>query len=103
MRIAFIDGIGWDYRVDSVQSRPLGGSQSALCYLSEALARQEHEVFLFNQTSLPGLSDGVVCLPLESVSTPFLQSLDALILLNDLGRGKLFRSELNPKALLSLG
>ena len=37
MRLAFVDPIDWDYTVQTAFERPLGGSQSALCYLTAAL------------------------------------------------------------------
>jgi glycosyltransferase involved in cell wall biosynthesis len=87
MKIAFVDFLAWDYKIASAYKMALGGSQSALCYLAEAVAQQGHEVFLLNHTSDPGLSRNVMCLSLEAVPKQLLQSLDALIVLNVAGRG----------------
>ena len=51
MRIAFVDLAAWDYTVDAPASVPLGGSQSALCYLAKELARLGHQVSLVNRTT----------------------------------------------------
>jgi glycosyltransferase involved in cell wall biosynthesis len=62
MRIAFADFGKWDYHVQSVDFSPMGGSQSAACYLARALARIGHEVFFINRLSTPGIYDGVNCI-----------------------------------------
>ncbi|MBD2125285.1 glycosyltransferase family 4 protein [Microcoleus sp. ZQ-A2] len=87
MRIAFIDPITWEYNIASAYQMPMGGSESALCYLAEALAKQGHQVFLLNNTSVPGKSRGVICLPLNTVPQQILQSLDAVIVLKVAGQG----------------
>jgi glycosyltransferase involved in cell wall biosynthesis len=61
MRIAFIDLGDIDYHPLSTNERPLGGMQSALCYLAVALAHRGHEVSLLNNTSTPGNYGGVNC------------------------------------------
>ena len=43
MNIAFLDAVGWDYDVSTPYQRPLGGSQSALAYLTVELARRALE------------------------------------------------------------
>lgn len=60
-KIMFIDPLGWDYTPQTPREMPLGGSQSALCYLSEALASRGVKVTLITGTSAPGLVRGVVC------------------------------------------
>jgi glycosyltransferase involved in cell wall biosynthesis len=90
MKIAFWDFIGWDYQVESVYQMPLGGSQSALCYLAEAMAKLGHDVFLLNCTSISGLSRGVTCLHWRD-SGEVLQSLDAIIVLSIAGQGRQIR------------
>lgn len=87
MRIAFVDFINWDYKIETVYDRPLGGSHSALCYLAAELAKQGHEVFLLNNTKEPGMSLGVNCLRLDSIPYQLLHSFDALIVLNLAGWG----------------
>jgi predicted O-linked N-acetylglucosamine transferase (SPINDLY family)/glycosyltransferase involved in cell wall biosynthesis len=102
MRIAFVDPINWDYRIETPHQHPLGGSQSALCYLAEELVRQGHEIFLLNNASLAGLSRGVVCLPLSLQSIALFQSLhlDAVIILNGVSIGKQLKPLLPQKTRL---
>lgn len=92
MRIAFADFTNRDDKVESAYQMALGGSESALCYLAEALAQHGHEVFLVNHTSAPGISRGVMRLPFEAVSVQLLQPLDALIVLNLARQGMQLRS-----------
>ncbi|HXE54192.1 MAG TPA: glycosyltransferase family 4 protein [Tepidisphaeraceae bacterium] len=63
MRIAFYDTIGLRYHAQSVDSIPLGGSESAACHLARALARMGHQVILMTKLSEPGTYDGVWCIP----------------------------------------
>lgn len=81
-RIAFLDRIAWDYRVDTPDRRPLGGSQSALCYLARALARRGHEVRTVTMTRSPGRIDGVDCLSAEGGYALFAGA-EVVIVLND--------------------
>lgn len=60
-KIVFIDPLGWDYTPQTPREMPLGGSQSALCYLGEALAARGLAVTLVTGTSTPGLVRGVRC------------------------------------------
>jgi len=59
VKLVFLDNIDIDYTVETPYRVPLGGSQSALCYLCEALAAQGHEVHLVNHTTTPGAVRGV--------------------------------------------
>lgn len=108
MKIAFLDFSNWDYQVESPYQRPLGGSQSALCYLAEALAKLGHEVFLFNGTSQATRSRQVNCLPLPQVFAPnspyqsVVNSLDVAIVLNQAGKGIQLRKVLAKKTRLVL-
>ncbi|MFN5516438.1 MAG: glycosyltransferase [Cyanobacteriota bacterium] len=102
MKIAFIDFISWDYSIDTVAQRPLGGSQSALCYLAIQLARLKQNVFLLNHSSEVSIQRGVVCLPLECVSADFFNKLDFIIILNSAGNGKEIKQFLEPHTQLIL-
>jgi glycosyltransferase involved in cell wall biosynthesis len=82
MRIAFLDRMPWDYRVDTPDERPLGGSQSALCHLASALAGQGHAVRLVTMTTAPGLVAGVDCRSLSEGFALF-EGMDAAVVLND--------------------
>jgi glycosyltransferase involved in cell wall biosynthesis len=83
MKIAFIDPIPWDYSPVTPRERPLGGSQSGLCYLSANLAENGHEVALVNQIKSPGTYAGVLCPGFEAgFNAEFLNRYDAIIVLN---------------------
>ncbi len=102
MRIVFVDLIPFDYRVESAYQLPLGGSQSALCYLAENLAKLGHDVFLFTDGEAINLSQGVICLPLKIWSLSLIHALqpDALILLNVASRGVQIKPLLPPQTRL---
>ena len=50
MRLVFMDFIEWEYTPDTPWERPLGGTQSGLCYLMTELAKQGHQVSFINHT-----------------------------------------------------
>jgi glycosyltransferase involved in cell wall biosynthesis len=83
MRIAFFSD--QDFRVESAYQVPLGGSESALCFLAEALAQQGHQVFLLSAAREPLFSRGVQCLSANPQVVKTLQPLDALVLQNHAG------------------
>lgn len=83
MRLFFVDFAGWDYTIDTPYRRPLGGSQSALCYLAEELARLGHEVWLLNGIPAAMVSRGVRVAPIGAdESRAALAAADAVIVLN---------------------
>ncbi len=98
MRIAFLDLREMDYTTETPYQRPLGGTQSALCYLAETLAKLGHQIFLFNHTSRTGLYRGVNCLKWEYQ----IQSipLDVVIIVTLAGFGLEIKRLLNPDTLL---
>lgn len=96
MHLAFLDFSGWDYTVQAAYDRPLGGSQSALCYLTEELARAAHRVALFTGTPHAVLSRGVVCAPLTGLSAEQLAQQHAVIVQNYAKRGPHLKSALPP-------
>jgi glycosyltransferase involved in cell wall biosynthesis len=61
LSICFYDHIDWDYDVSTPLLRPLGGSQSALCYVAVELARRGHSVVLFNRGRAQRVISGVEC------------------------------------------
>lgn len=62
MRICFIDYAPWDYDVATPVLRPLGGSQSAMCYLAVELARAGHTVTVVTGSTKPvSIVMGVEC------------------------------------------
>ena len=66
MRLAFIDTYPAEYDPSTVNSRPLGGMQSAVCYLSAELVNLGHEVLLLNNITEEKKSLGVLCSPLSN-------------------------------------
>lgn len=96
MRICFVDLAPWDYDVATPTRKPLGGSQSALCYLSVALAKAGHKVTaLTGKIMTPAFVQGVNCGNAEtSCKQEFFGNLkfDAVIVLNAAGYGAEFRS-----------
>lgn len=108
MKIAFLDFYDWEYQIDSPYQIPLGGSQSALCYLAAALAKLGHEVFLLNGISEATKSRGVICLPWHQVLAAnsayqsLVNSWDILIVLNQAGMGIKLRQILAKHTRLAL-
>lgn len=84
MKIAFIDSQELCYDVNTPFNEPLGGSHSALCYLTIALAERGHQVTLINNNPAPGMVRGVNGVALNSLTTDYfeVQKFDCLIALN---------------------
>ena len=102
LRIAFACYSPLDFTVDSAYRVPLGGTESALCYLAEALAGAGHDVFLLNATSQPGRTRGVHCLRLAADAFRRLPALDALVVVSGAGPGRALRAALPPPTALVL-
>ncbi|MDM7325703.1 MAG: glycosyltransferase family 4 protein [Thermosynechococcus sp. Uc] len=104
MRILFIDWIRWQYTLNTPYSAPLGGSQSALCYLADQLQQRGHEVWLFNNTPQIQSVYHVPHLPLSWLTLPFLEDLrpDVAILLSTALTTDQLRSVLPPQTRLLL-
>ncbi|MDP6417705.1 MAG: hypothetical protein QGG54_22210, partial [Gammaproteobacteria bacterium] len=66
MRLAFIDTYPAEYDPSTVNSRALGGMQSAVCYLTAELANLGHKVLLLNNITEEKKSLGVLCSPLSN-------------------------------------
>jgi glycosyltransferase involved in cell wall biosynthesis len=83
MKLAFFDPVAWDYTPFSPLERPLGGSQSAICYLTPELVALGHEVTLINNISRPGVYAGVNCPGRAGIlNVDYLNQFDALIGIN---------------------
>jgi glycosyltransferase involved in cell wall biosynthesis len=72
MKIAFIDTLGLPYDGVTVQHRGLGGSESAVIYMSDQLHKLGWQVSVFchcdqGSDTTPGEYDGVQYLPLDSI------------------------------------
>jgi tetratricopeptide (TPR) repeat protein len=98
--------IGWasfyprPFRTQTPYEQPLGGSESALCYLAEALAARGQDVFLLTAGGETGPSRGVACLPLSPAGLRQLPDLDVLIVQNLAGQGQALRAALGRRTRL---
>jgi predicted O-linked N-acetylglucosamine transferase (SPINDLY family) len=50
MKIAVFDS-SWEYTLDTPYEKPLGGTQSAICYFLEEMRLRGHEAYLFNKSN----------------------------------------------------
>jgi len=91
IKIAFIDPARGDYTPATPRQRPLGGSQSALCYLAEALAAAGHAVTVVNGTPAAVTVSGVRCLPIASIRVEDLCDFHVVVFLNGCDRELLLR------------
>ncbi len=82
MKIAYFDCSPRDYTVESVGFKPMGGSESALCYVSRELVHRGHEVHFINWTTTPGLKCGVHCHRLDGLTEEVLAGIQFAVFLN---------------------
>jgi len=72
MKIAIIDIIGLPYDGTTVHNQGLGGSESAVTFMAEQLARLNFDVTVFNNCNIdharPGVYSGVLYRPLEDLT-----------------------------------
>jgi 2-polyprenyl-3-methyl-5-hydroxy-6-metoxy-1,4-benzoquinol methylase len=59
LSIAFLDTIGTPYNGDTLKTRGMGGSESAIVYLSEELTKLDFEVTVFNKCDKEGNYGGI--------------------------------------------
>jgi hypothetical protein len=101
MKLAFLDPIDWDYTPFSPLERPMGGSQSAICYLTPELAALGHEVTLLNNVSRPGLYAGVQCPGhAGTLAADYLNQFDAVVAINSAMGAKLRRRGVTTRLIL---
>jgi glycosyltransferase involved in cell wall biosynthesis len=94
MIIAFADFCGMKYDVRTVEHTPLGGSESAACYLSRALARLGHQIFLLANVPADGVFERVHCVSTQNSASLPWQNLDAVLCLGRPGNPVEFRRAL---------
>jgi glycosyltransferase involved in cell wall biosynthesis len=83
MRIGLVDPAGWVYSVDTPYERPLGGTQSALCYLAVELTRLGHQIAIFNGNLIPSESRGVHQRHLSEIAAPGVsKTFDVFVVIN---------------------
>jgi glycosyltransferase involved in cell wall biosynthesis len=99
----FVDNVDWDYDVATPLERPLGGSQSALCYLATALAARGHTVTTLTGTKSPRFVAGVQCLSHRTLAPEIFDGRDTVIVaINDPPAADDLRRLLRHRALLIL-
>lgn len=103
MRIGFGDFAGWDFHVGSVDTRPMGGTQSAACYLARVLAR-DHDVHFVSHTTQPGKHENVTCHSWRQTSPEWLKSLklDAFVCTSSAENGVIMKNALGPETRIVL-
>lgn len=62
MKIAFLDKPGMTFTAATPYAQPLGGTQSAACYLSAALAARGHQITLLSDGHHDQTELGVRCI-----------------------------------------
>lgn len=82
MKIAFLDNLGLAYDVDTPLNRPLGGTQSAVCYVAAELAARGHEVTLLNEMVPVRTVRGVRCDSRNALAQGVLADLDVLVIVS---------------------
>lgn len=83
MKIAFVDTSGLVYTPETPFSRPLGGTQSAACFLSSALSAQGHLVSLMMTGASQQIVMGVRCEPFDiDTCAAELNTQDAVVVLS---------------------
>ena len=60
IKIAFLDTVGLTYTGDTLTRRGLGGSESAVIYLTKELVKLNFDVTVFNKCEKEGIYDGVL-------------------------------------------
>ena len=101
MIIAFINP-ALVFDINTPYQNPLGGSESAMCYLAEHLARLGHKVILLTRLSQKSTKRGVICIPLDKITNDILVSLDILVVQNSPLQGIKIKKYLHPKTKLVL-
>lgn len=79
MKIAFIDP-SRAYAADAPWQGPLGGTQSAVCYLARALEQRGHVAALYNHIDTPITAGGVTAQPWMNIFDGAATHYDALVL-----------------------
>lgn len=82
MKIAFVDTSGLHYDPLTPFQKPLGGTQSAACFLSAALAERGHEVWLLGKAGDGQITSGVHCQRYDAENPAYqLNAFDVVIVL----------------------
>jgi glycosyltransferase involved in cell wall biosynthesis len=97
LKLAFLDNTRGDYTPLTPETAPLGGTESALCYLALALVRAGAAVTIVNGTTTPGMVGGVRCVSHQAMSSEALRGFDAVVVSGgcDTASAQLLRSLLD--------
>lgn len=79
MKIAFLDLGGWSYSFETPLHEPMGGTESALCYLAKEMAQLGHEVTIYNGTDTAFGSKGIAVRAWTEIHTGALNQYDVVI------------------------
>src|ERR1044071_3295182 len=103
MRIVFADSV-LDYDLETAYLAPLGGTQSAVCYLAESLAQIGHQVTLITRKAAPAMQRGVACTNFSQVTAGDLSrwAPDALVVAARAPNAAKIRNLLPPESRLIL-
>lgn len=82
MKIGFLNVSEINFDIDTPLTSPLGGSESAVCYLSQELTRLGHEVVLFGSFSKKFKLRGINHIPRQDLHLPKWKDLDFLVIVN---------------------
>lgn len=93
MRIVFVHRTINDYTVETPYLRGIGGTESALCYVSVELAKRGHTVSLLTNASNPGRYRNVECLNYKASLTPDLINAADVVVVSNEACGRQLRDE----------
>lgn len=99
MKLGFVNFTPLKYDVETPLLEPLGGSESAMCYLAVQMARDGHIVTLFRRNEEEFTKSGVIH---KSVNKIISSDLDFLIIQNTPYFGLQIKERINPKTKLIL-
>jgi glycosyltransferase involved in cell wall biosynthesis len=97
MRIVFVHRTVNDYTVETPYLRGIGGTESALCYLSIELAQRGHAVSLLTNTSAPGRYRNVECLNYKTSLTSDLINASDVVVVSNEACGRILKDEFRAK------
>ena len=86
MKIGFVNFSPLVYDVSTPYKKPMGGSESAMCYLAAVMAKNKHDVILFTALSKKIKTLGVSCIPNKEIFN-VLPDLDILVVQNSPDQG----------------
>jgi glycosyltransferase involved in cell wall biosynthesis len=97
MRIVFVHRTINDYTVETPYLRGIGGTESALCYVSVELANRGHSVSLLTNASNPGRYRNVECLNYKTSLTPDLINAADVVVVSNEACGRQLKDEFRAK------